>query len=177
MEAIGAVLSSGLIGWNRWSNEILVRQLCTSLEQWRQLLAVMKEWERSRTFPSCMSWTMHLLPYVSFLYVLTHLLAIIFLPGCPDTSTFLCFLLDVLTHLTALLSTFVCRVQSSVWRLPKYWPLSTQRVCPPLCGFKDIFGISSLCSLGMVTRTWSTLYLQRQFLIYAILHCGHSGNV
>ncbi len=31
-------------------------------------------------------------------------------------------------------STYVCRVQSSVWRLPKYWPptsLFTQRVCPP----------------------------------------------
>ncbi len=31
-------------------------------------------------------------------------------------------------------STYVCRVQSSVWRLPKYWPpqpLSTQWVCHP----------------------------------------------
>ncbi len=31
-------------------------------------------------------------------------------------------------------STYICRVQSCVWRLPKYWPptpLSTQRVCPP----------------------------------------------
>jgi len=31
-------------------------------------------------------------------------------------------------------STYICRVQSSVWRLPKNWPprhLSTQRVCPP----------------------------------------------
>jgi hypothetical protein len=31
-------------------------------------------------------------------------------------------------------STYICRVQSSVWRLPKYWPptpLSTKRVCPP----------------------------------------------
>ncbi len=31
-------------------------------------------------------------------------------------------------------STYVCRVQSSVWYLPKYWPpnpLFTQRVCPP----------------------------------------------
>ncbi len=30
-------------------------------------------------------------------------------------------------------STYICRVQSCVWRLPKYWPptpLSTQRVCP-----------------------------------------------
>ncbi len=30
-------------------------------------------------------------------------------------------------------STYICRVQSSVWRLPKYWPptpLSTQRVSP-----------------------------------------------
>ncbi len=29
---------------------------------------------------------------------------------------------------------YICRVQSCVWRLPKYWPpipLSTQRVCPP----------------------------------------------
>jgi hypothetical protein len=29
---------------------------------------------------------------------------------------------------------YLCRVQSYVWRLPKYWPpipLSTQRVCPP----------------------------------------------
>ncbi len=32
-------------------------------------------------------------------------------------------------------STYICRVQNSVWRLPKYCPpphpLSTQRVCPP----------------------------------------------
>ncbi len=31
-------------------------------------------------------------------------------------------------------STYICRVQSCVWRLPQYWPpnpLSTQRVCPP----------------------------------------------
>ncbi len=31
-------------------------------------------------------------------------------------------------------STYIYRVQSSVWRLPNYWPpppLSTQRVCPP----------------------------------------------
>ncbi len=31
-------------------------------------------------------------------------------------------------------STYIDRVQSSVWRLPNYWPptpLSTQRVCPP----------------------------------------------
>jgi hypothetical protein len=31
-------------------------------------------------------------------------------------------------------STYICRVQSCVWRLPKYCPptsLSTQRVCPP----------------------------------------------
>ncbi len=31
-------------------------------------------------------------------------------------------------------STYICRVQSCVWRLPKYWPhnpLSTQRMCPP----------------------------------------------
>ncbi len=31
-------------------------------------------------------------------------------------------------------NTYICRVQSCVWRLPKYWPptlLSTQRVCPP----------------------------------------------
>ncbi len=31
-------------------------------------------------------------------------------------------------------STYLCRVQSSVWRLPLYWPpspLSTKRVCPP----------------------------------------------
>jgi hypothetical protein len=32
-------------------------------------------------------------------------------------------------------------------------------------------------SLGMVTRTWSTLYLQRQYLIYTILYCAYSGNV
>ena len=39
------------------------------------------------------------------------------------------------SHLPLTQSTYVCRVQSSVWRLPKYWPpphpLSTQRVCPP----------------------------------------------
>ncbi len=31
-------------------------------------------------------------------------------------------------------STYICRVQSCVWRLQIYWPptpLSTQRVCPP----------------------------------------------
>ncbi len=37
-------------------------------------------------------------------------------------------------HQVSPLSTYVCRVQRSVWRLLKYWPpshLSTQRVCPP----------------------------------------------
>ena len=46
-----------------------------------------------------------------------------------------------------------------------------------VCGFKDIWWYITHYSLGMITRTWSTLYLQRQFLIYAILHCGHSGKV
>jgi hypothetical protein len=46
-----------------------------------------------------------------------------------------------------------------------------------LCGFKDICGYITLCSLGMVTRFWSTLYLQWQYLIYAILHCAYSGDV
>ncbi len=40
-----------------------------------------------------------------------------------------------------------------------------------------IYMTESHYSLGMVTRTWSTLYLQRQFLIYTILHCTYSGNV
>ena len=37
--------------------------------------------------------------------------------------------------------------------------------------------LSHWVHLVMVTRTWSTLYLQRQFLIYTILHCAYSGNV
>jgi hypothetical protein len=46
-----------------------------------------------------------------------------------------------------------------------------------LCGFNDVYMTESHYSLGMVTGTWSTLYLQRQFLIYTILHCAYSGNV
>jgi len=46
-----------------------------------------------------------------------------------------------------------------------------------MCGFMDVYMTESHYSLGMVTRTWSTLYLQRQFLIYTILHCAYSGNV
>ena len=46
-----------------------------------------------------------------------------------------------------------------------------------LCGFKDVYMTESHYSLGMVTRSWSTLYLQWQFLIYTILHCAYSGNV
>jgi len=47
-------------------------------------------------------------------------------------------------------------------------PLFSQlpvEVTKVLCGFKDIWRYITLCSLGMVARTWSTLYLQRQFLI------------
>ncbi len=43
------------------------------------------------------------------------------------------FLLSFISVVTKYLHT-VCRVQSNVWRLPKYWPptpLSAQRVCPP----------------------------------------------
>ncbi len=46
-----------------------------------------------------------------------------------------------------------------------------------LCGFMDWYMTESHYSLGMVTRTWSTLYLQRRFLIYTILHCAYSCNV
>ncbi len=50
---------------------------------------------------------------------------------------------------------------------------------PPssVCGFMVWYMTESHYSLGMVTRTWSTLYLQRQFLIYTILRCTYSGNV
>ncbi len=49
-------------------------------------------------------------------------------------------------------STYIRRVQSCAWRLPKYWPpapLSTQRVCPPpapkeggytLAGRREVWG-------------------------------------
>ena len=50
---------------------------------------------------------------------------------------------------------------------------SVQHLKILLCGFKYMLRYITLCSLGMVTRTWSTLYLQRQFLIYTILHCGY----
>ncbi len=49
-----------------------------------------------------------------------------------------------------------------------------------MCGFMavyDYIGYISHYSLGMVTRTSLTLYLQRRYLIYTILHCAYSGNV
>jgi hypothetical protein len=46
-----------------------------------------------------------------------------------------------------------------------------------LCGFMVVYMTESHYSLGKVTRTWSTLYLQRRFLIYTILHCAYSGKV
>jgi hypothetical protein len=33
------------------------------------------------------------------------------------------------------------------------------------------------CSLGMITRSCSTLYSQWQYLIYTVLRCAYSGNV
>ncbi len=46
-----------------------------------------------------------------------------------------------------------------------------------LCGFMDVYMTESHYSLGMVTRTWSTLYLQRRFLIYTVLLRAYRGNV
>ncbi len=40
-----------------------------------------------------------------------------------------------------------------------------------------IYDYITLCSLGMVTRTWSTLYSQWQYLIYSMLRCAYNGNV
>ncbi len=78
-----------------------------------------------------------------------------------------------------LLKKYVAEIQLSgngirLFSMPQSSSQSSGMAC---AGLWNGIWLSHTISLGMVTRTWSTLYLQRQFLIYTILHCGYSGNV
>ncbi len=68
-------------------------------------------------------------------------------------------------------------LQVNFFRRQHFALSSTESYLSTLCGFMVVYMTESHYSLGMVTRTWSTLYSQWQFLIYTILHCAYSGNV